>query len=109
MLGDVIDAAQNLRRGTHASIGSLVPADIRPMDELRSAYYLSIDVVDRAGVLRAVAEILERHRVSVHSMEQVDLDDEARLLFITHQARESDVQAVLADLEALDEVERVGT
>ena len=59
VLGDLIDAAQNLRRGTHASIGSLVPADIRPMDELHSAYYLSIDVVDRTGVLRAVAEILE--------------------------------------------------
>ena len=32
-------------------------------------------------------------------MEQVDLDEKARLLFITHRARESDVQAVLADLE----------
>ena len=108
VLGDVIDAALNKLRGTHASIGSLTNADIRPIDELRSAYYLNIEVVDRPGVLRAVAEVLERHRVSVHSMEQVDLDESARLIFITHVARESDMQATLSELRDLAVVTEIG-
>jgi homoserine dehydrogenase len=109
VLGDVVDAALNLRRGSHASIGSLTRADIRPMDELRSAYYLNLEVADRPGVLRKVAEVLEAHDVSVHSMEQVDLDDTARLIFITHTAREADVQETLVDLGALDVVVGIGS
>ena len=33
VLGDVIDAAVNLRSGTHGSLGALEPATIRPIDE----------------------------------------------------------------------------
>ena len=42
-------------------------------------------------------------------MEQEGLGDEARLIFITHTAREADVQATLHDLRDLDVVDRVGT
>jgi homoserine dehydrogenase len=42
-------------------------------------------------------------------MEQEGLGDEARLIFITHTAREADVQATLHDLRDLDSVDRVGT
>ena len=40
-------------------------------------------------------------------MEQVGLGDEARLIFITHLAREGDVQATLDELRLLDVVDRV--
>ncbi len=109
VLGDVIDAAANLRKGAHASIGNLGRARIRPIDESRAAFYLNLDVVDRPGVLRAVAEVLEAHRVSVRSMEQEGLGDAARLIFITHEAREADVQATLQDLRALDVVNQVSS
>lgn len=109
VLGDVLDAAANLRKGTHASIGNLARAEIRPIDEVQAAFYLNLDVVDRPGVLRAVAEVLERHQVSVRSMEQEGLGGGARLIFITHVAREADVQATLQDLRALDVVHRVGS
>ena len=39
-------------------------------------------------------------------MEQEGLGDEARLIFITHTAREADVQATLHDLRDLDVVDR---
>ena len=48
------------------------------------------------------------HHVSIRSMEQVGLGDEARLVFITHTAREADVQATLASLGELDVVGRIG-
>src|SRR4249920_532109 len=40
VLGDVIDAAVNLRRGSHATVGALARARIRPIDDVVSAYYL---------------------------------------------------------------------
>jgi len=102
VLGDLIDAATNLRKGTHAEVISLVRRPIRPIDDLLTSYYVNLDVVDRPGVLRAIAEVFERHGVSIRSMEQEDTDDGARLILITHEAREASVQATLGDLRELD-------
>ncbi len=107
VLGDVVDAAGNLRRGTSAPLGVLPRAVIRPIDEMRSEYYLNLEVVDRPGVLHAVSGVFAEHGVSIRSMEQEGLGDEARLIFITHDAAESDVQATLASLRGLDVVDRV--
>jgi homoserine dehydrogenase len=107
VLGDLIDAAANLRKGTHASLPALVRRPIRPIDELHSSYYVNLDVVDRPGVLRAVAEAFERHEVSIRSLEQEGVGADARLIFITHQAREADVQATLDDLRELDVIHRI--
>jgi len=109
VLGDLVDAAVNLRQGTAPSTAGLVPARIRPIDELNSQYYLTIDVVDRPGVLEKVAGATARHGVSILKMEQLGLGDEARLVLVTHMAAERDVQATLTDLRQLDDVDRVGT
>jgi homoserine dehydrogenase len=109
VLGDVIDAGGNWHRGTHANIGTFGRARIRPIDDLVTAYYLSLEVADRPGVLARVADVFGRHGVSIRSMEQEGLGTEARLIFITHTATERDVQATLHDLRALDVVDRIGS
>ena len=107
VLGDVIDAAVNRTRNSHATIGALAKARIRPIDEVESAYYLNLDVFDRPGVLAAVAGVFGDHDVSIRSMEQEGLGGEARLVFITHVAREAAVQATIRDLHHLDAVDRI--
>jgi homoserine dehydrogenase len=107
VLGDLIDAAGNLRRGAHASVGRLPRADIRPIDENRSEYYLNLEVADRPGVLHAVSGVFAEHGVSIRSMEQEGLGAEARLVFITHEAPEAAIQATLCDLAVLDSVDRI--
>lgn len=109
VLGDVIDAAVNLRQGTCASVGTLGKAHIRAIDEISSEYYLNVEVNDAPGVLSAVAGIFGEHGVSIRSMEQEGLGDEARLIFITHEALERDLQATLRALRDLDVVHRVGS
>jgi homoserine dehydrogenase len=109
VLGDVIDAAGNLLRGVHTGIGVLTRPRVRPIDDLQSAYYLSLDVLDRPGVLAAVATVFGSHGVSIRSMEQIGLADEARLIFITHVANERDFRATLRDLRGLDAVRHVGS
>ena len=107
VLGDVIDAAMNKRQGTHAPIGAFALVPIRSIDELTSAYYLSLEVADRPGVLARVADAFGRHDVSIRSMEQEGLGTEARLIFITHVATERNLQATLHELRELDAVDRI--
>ncbi|HUQ38946.1 MAG TPA: homoserine dehydrogenase [Acidimicrobiales bacterium] len=109
VLGDLIDAAHNLRSGGGGRAVTTTRARIRPIDDLRSQYYLNLEVADLPGVLAQVAGVFGDHGVSIRSMEQQGLGDEARLVFITHVAVERDFQACLHDLRELDTVDRVGT
>jgi homoserine dehydrogenase len=108
VLGDLIDAAHHLRAGSPARVAPRVVARIRPDDDLWCAWYLSIDVADRPGVLAAVAQVFGQHGVSIRSMEQVGLGEEARLIFLTHVARAGDVRLTIDGLRELDAVDRVG-
>ncbi len=108
MVGDAIDVAINLRDGCHRSVGPLPPAQIRPMDEVSAAFYLSVDARDAPGVLAKIAGVFGDRGVSIRSMEQEGLGDEARLVFITHEAVESDLRSTLADLGELDCVKNIG-
>ena len=109
VLGDLIDAAHNLRRGGASRAMTVGKARLVPIDDLSSQYYLNVDVVDRPGVLAAVAQVFGQNGVSIRSMEQAGLGEEARLIFITHTAREADVQITLAGLHQLDAVKHVGS
>jgi homoserine dehydrogenase len=109
VLGDVVDAAVNRRQGTSAGVAGLAAARLRPMDELAAQYYLSLDVVDRPGVLEQVAAAFSRHTVSIVQVLQVGMGDEARLVLVTHTAKERDMQATVDDLRGLEVVDRVGS
>jgi len=109
VLGDVIDAAVNRRQGSSAHLGALGRAQIASIDDLRSEYYINLDVTDRPGVLAAVAGVFGNHSVSISSMEQEGLDDEARLIFVTHGALERALRATLAELRDLPDVRHVGS
>jgi homoserine dehydrogenase len=108
VVGDIIDVADNLRAGRHHVEPPRKPVAIRPIDDLETQYYVTIDVADRPGVLATVAASFGSRGVSIRSMEQVGLGTDARLVFITHVAREADVQETLAELRGLDDVRRIG-
>jgi homoserine dehydrogenase len=73
VLGDLLDAAHDLTTGGLGRTVTLRRTAIRPIDDLRSAYYLTLDVVDRPGVLHVVSGVLGRHEVSIRLMEQEGL------------------------------------
>ncbi|MEQ1788790.1 MAG: ACT domain-containing protein, partial [Acidimicrobiales bacterium] len=82
---------------------------LSPIDDAESAYYLNVEVLDRPGVLAQVAGVFGDHGVSIRSMEQEGLGGEARLIFITHRAREADIRATLDALRGLEAVDRIGS
>jgi homoserine dehydrogenase len=110
LLGDLIDAAKNLRSGSRgATIGRLHKSAIRPIDETASQFYISLDAADRPGVLAAIAGVFGTHEVSIQSMQQKGKGNEARLIFVTHLARESAMSATIREVRELEAVERVGS
>ncbi len=108
VLGDVIDAAINLRNGTHGSLGALEAASIRAIDETSAEYLLGLDVADKPGVLHSVTGVFASHGVDIRVAEQEGNGPDARLVFITHSAHEADVQATVHELRDLDVVRNVG-
>lgn len=108
VLGDVIDAARHLRAGFSATSSPRPRARIHPASDLRSAWYLNIDVADRPGVLASVASVFGENAVSIRSMEQVGMGAEARLIFVTHVARQGDLARTLDGLRGLEVVDHVG-
>ncbi len=110
VLGDVVDAAMNLHRGARgATLGELLRKPVLPIDEVDSQFYLTVDVIDRPGVLAAIAGVFGRHGVSIQSMHQRGEGREAHLIFVTHLAREASLAATINEVRALDTVERVGS
>ncbi|HZN12948.1 MAG TPA: homoserine dehydrogenase [Acidimicrobiales bacterium] len=109
LLGDLLDAAHNLKAGGAGRSPTLTEAALRPMDDLHSQYFFTMDVADAPGVLEQVAGVTGRHRVSIRSLDQVPLGDRARLGIVFHSSLERDMQSTLRDLRTLPVVERVGS
>jgi homoserine dehydrogenase len=108
VLGDVIDAAINLNKGAHATLGVLTKAKLLPMAQTSCEYLIPLEVTDKPGVLHAVTGIFASNNVSIRAAEQDGTGSGARLVFLTHMANEAAVQACIAQLRNLDVVMRVG-
>ncbi len=110
VLGDLIDASKNLVSGGRgATIGALARKPIRPIDEVESQFYLQLEVADQPGVLAEIAMQFGEHDVSIKSMQQIGIGAEARIIFITHQAREADLRRTVHALRDVKSVHRVGS
>jgi homoserine dehydrogenase len=74
-----------------------------PREQMRSPYYLRIDVDDVAGVLAQVALRLAAHRVSIARLIQHQENGSATLHVVTHEGAEGDLEGALGEIEALPE------
>jgi homoserine dehydrogenase len=72
------------------------------LGDLESSFYLRLEVADRPGVLAAIAEVLGRHEISVKSVVQRGLGQDASLVMVMHRAAESRFRAALGELSTLD-------
>ncbi len=111
VLGDILSAADGVAEGFGSLARRRGDANlrIRELSELESAFLIEVDVTDEPGVLSTVAGVFGANSVSIRSMEQTGMATEARLEFITHTARQADVDATIAKLDELDVVRSVGT
>src|SRR5437763_12593480 len=72
------------------------------VEDVESAFYLHMEVADRPGVLAQVAEILGLQGVSIKSVVQKGLGDDAVLVMVMHPVLESRFSAAVELLSRLD-------
>ena len=96
VLGDVISAM-------------IPPASTPPtssvleiVQDVVSAFYLHLEVADEPGVLAQVAQVLALQDVSVKSVVQKGLGDQARLVMVVHPVLESRFAAAMGMIAGLD-------
>jgi homoserine dehydrogenase len=70
--------------------------------DVSSSFYLHLEVADRPGVLARIADVLGRNGISVQSVVQRGLGDEARLVMVLHECAESSFYAALGAIGELD-------
>jgi homoserine dehydrogenase len=96
VLGDVVSIISG-RAPVHATRERL-----EIVRDIGSSFYLHLEVADRPGVLAAVAEVLGRNEVSVQSVVQRGLGEDARLVMVMHQCPEARFHAALDEIATLD-------
>ncbi len=114
VVGDVLELANGIASGI-----DLGPepepfprtAPIRSIEDLETRYYIRLSVVDRVGALAPVVAAFANAGVSISAINQLRDGDgtTCSVVFLTHTARERDVQRVCSALEALDEVASVAS
>jgi homoserine dehydrogenase len=106
---DALDIARRVAHGLPALAVDLptsaqTPLPIRPMDDIRTAYYLRVMALDRPGTLAQVAGILGQHGISLVSVLQktrAEQHEAVPVVMMTHEARERDMRAALAAIDRL--------
>jgi len=117
VIADVIDLAQRVVAGSgrQAPPAMTETRPIRPMREVQTRYYIRLVATDRPGVIAAIAGVFGELAVSLASVlqkEDVVLEEGAvyaEIVFLTHEAREADVQEAVRRIAALPVVHHVGS
>jgi homoserine dehydrogenase len=95
--------------GDVVSVMSSQGMDLDPIEELRfipgeeveSAFYLYLEVADKPGVLAQIAQILGDNQVSVKSVVQKGMGDNARLVMVVHPVAEGRFAAAVREISKL--------
>ena len=109
VIADLIDVGLNLEFKSHRRVPAFrahkAYAKVLPMNDIRSRYYLRLQVQDRPGVLAMITGVFGRHNISIASVTQKeDSKDFVPLVILTHQALEANMQAALGEFRNLPEV-----
>lgn len=82
------------------------PLKLKPMDEVQSAYYLCVFVLDKPAVLAKITGILGRHKISISSVIQKGRHQAKAVpvVMMTHKAREGSMQDALKEINDLEVV-----
>ena len=95
--------------GDLVAIASGAVTDIPPatdplpvVTDTESAFYLHLEVEDRPGVLSQVAAVLGDHGISVRSVVQRGLGENARLVMVSHRVPDAAFSAALNQLSGLE-------
>jgi homoserine dehydrogenase len=111
VVSDVVDVARNILSDRPLRISMDYYAHhnalaLKDLADVRSRHYLRFSVVDRPGVLAAIAASLGKQGISIASVMQKESheSDFVPVIFLTHSAVEKALRAAVTEVEAADYV-----
>ncbi|HEY0476016.1 MAG TPA: homoserine dehydrogenase [Kofleriaceae bacterium] len=111
VVSDMIEIGRNIvaRVAGAARPRPAQPRTLMALGDLRTRYYLRFGVHDKPGVLGQLMTILGAHQISIAQVVQDGRGTGAGagpvwVVVLTHEARERDVRAALAEIDSLDVV-----
>lgn len=110
VLGDIVAAARNIvddGRGPGENTYARLP--IADFGDVQTRYHVDMQVDDQVGVLAEVANVFSAEGVSLKTVRQEGLSDGARLVVITHHAKESELDSTVERLKSLAAVKSVNS
>src|SRR6478735_3524143 len=78
--------------------------DLPLVSDVTSSFYLHLEVADEPGVLAHIAQVLGENEISVKSVVQRGIGDDARLVMVVHECLESRFTAAVEEIGALPEL-----
>lgn len=105
VLGDLVGAARNKVHGGRAP-GESTYADLPVADfgQVTTRRQIDMTVRDRAGVLAVISQTFSEHGISLQTVRQEAAENGARLIVVTHAAREHEIAETIDALGGDDEV-----
>ncbi len=105
---DIVEIARRLAAGQAAVPQDLPvlgrkPLILKPIEEVKSAYYLYVSALDQPAVLAQIAGILGKHEISIASVIQ-KVRQHAKavpVVMMTHEAQEGFMRKALEEIDAL--------
>jgi homoserine dehydrogenase len=79
-------------------------AQLQIVTDVTSCFYLHLEVADRPGVLAQIAKVLGASEISVKSVVQRGIGEDARLVMVVHECLESRFKAAVEEIARLDDL-----
>lgn len=108
VLGDLVAVARNKMSGRRGP-GESIYADlkVKSVDNALTSYYISLQVEDKPGVLAQISQKIADNKVSIQTVRQDGLENDAQLVIRSHIALEKDLAKTLEALRNLDAVKEI--
>lgn len=81
--------------------------NVMPISDVETAYYLRMQVQDKAGVLADITRLFADHSISIEAIVQKEIKDDYQrvpLVILTHRVLESNMMAAIEKVEQLTTV-----
>lgn len=111
VIADLVDVVRTLTADPENRVPHLAfQADrlsdfpVLPQAEIKTAYYLRMQAIDKTGVLADITRILSHYQISIEQMTQKKstTGEMAEIIMTTHRVRENKMQKAIQDIEALN-------
>ncbi len=102
VISDIVDIAKGVAGPVRLGQGRLIKG-IADMDKIRSRHYIRLSCADKPGVLKLIAGVLARHRISIASVTQKEKlhGRVVPIVMMTHEALESAVSGAIKEVARL--------